>query len=118
MATIGGISGEFLNSITDGASAKSKAEAAAFEKILEKAKGTDGEDQQELLEACEAFESYYLNHLFKEMRATVPDAGLTEASQGRAIYEDMLYEAYSKEIASGKGIGLKAMLFDQLKKDV
>jgi len=117
MAGISGIGGDFLNSITDTSTAKSKAEQVEFEKILERAQKAEGsENDQELMDACEAFESYYLNSLFKEMRASVPKKSLTEASAGRDIYEDMLYDAYAQEIASGKGTGIKDMLYKQLKK--
>lgn len=107
----------FLNSITDAAMAQEKAEDVRFSEILTRATEAEGQDDEGLMEACEAFEAYYLNKVFSQMRKTIPKTDLVEQGQGRDYYEDMLYDAYSKEIASGKGSGLKEMLYKQLKKD-
>lgn len=112
---INGISNTFLNTITDAGSAQAKADEVKFKEILEKTKnGAEAEDEQ-LQEACEAFEAYYLNKVFGQMRKTIPKSDLVDKSQGRDYFEDMLYDAYSKEIAGGNGAGLKEMLYKQLK---
>lgn len=113
---IGGIDTSYLNSITDASSAQSKADQARFEEILKKTMSANGEDDEQLLNACEEFESYYLNKVFDEMRSTIPESNLVEKSQGNEIYEDMLYGAYTKEMAKGMGTGIKEMLYKQLKK--
>lgn len=112
---INGISNTFLNSLTDMKAVEERNEQEKFEALLKDAMNKD--DDEALKEACEEFEAYYLNKVFSEMRKSIPKSGLMEDSQGRDMYEDMLYEAYTKEIASGKGAGLKEMLYKQLKKD-
>ncbi len=51
------------------------------------------------------------------MQKSVPKSDLIEQSQGRDYYEDMLLDAYTKEMAKGRGTGLKEMLFKQLKQN-
>ncbi len=102
---------QFLNSSTT-ASAKQN----EFETLLDEA--IDKKDDTKLKKACKDFEGYYLQQLFNEMRKTVPDGGLLEKSQGRGIYEDMLYEEYAKNISSGTGLGISDMLYKQLSKTI
>lgn len=111
---ISGVDNTFLNSLTSGESIKQKVEQDNFENILKTA--VEGEDDEALEEACEQFESYFINKIFSEMREAIPKSGLFEEDQGQKIYKDMLYEAYSKEISKGEGMGLKTMLYKQLKK--
>lgn len=100
----------FINS-----SAKDIAKQDSFKNALEKA--MEEKDEKELKKACQEFEGYYLQQLFKEMRRTVPEGTLLEKSQGREIFEDMLYEEYAKDIAQGKGVGLSDLLYKQLSKN-
>ncbi|MBC7959645.1 MAG: rod-binding protein [Vallitaleaceae bacterium] len=93
-------------------SAKKTADQGAFEALLNEA--VEKKDDAKLKKACQDFEGYYIQQLFTEMRKTVPDGGLLEKSQGNEIYEDMLYEEYSKNISSGKGFGISDMLYKQL----
>lgn len=96
--------------------AKNSADQKAFESILNEA--IEKKDNVKLREACQQFEGYFLQQIFEEMRKTVPESGLLEKSQGRDIFEDMLYEDYAKNISKGKGIGLSDMLYRQLSKNI
>lgn len=111
---ISGIGSSFLNNLTDMKVIEERADEAEFETILKNA--MDKDDDEQLKDACGDYEAYFLNKLFSQMRQAIPKSELMEASQGRDVYEDMLYDAYSKEIASGKGTGIKEMLYNQLKK--
>lgn len=111
---INGLGSGFLNTLTSAETVKSKVEDEAFQNIIKRA--MENKDDEALKDACAEFESYYLNKVFTEMRKSIPESGLYEETQGRKIYEDMLYEAYSKEISKGQGAGIKDMLFQQLKK--
>lgn len=111
---VSGISNN-LNSFVTGA-AKDTADQNAFESLLNQA--VKKKDEVALKKACQDFEGYYLQQIFTEMRKTVPDSGLLEKSQGRGIYEDMLYEEYAKNISQGKGFGLADMLYKQLANNI
>ena len=115
---INGISNDFLNTLTDMSSAQQTVDQLKFEDILKAAQQSASEEESDaqLKEACAEFESYYINKVFSEMRKSIPETQLFEKAQGHDIYEDMLYEEYAKEIAAGKGSGIKDMLYNQLKK--
>jgi flagellar protein FlgJ len=95
-------------------SKKNKIEEKSFETTLHKA--MDNKDERELKKACNQFEQYFVNQLFKEMRNTVHNGGLIPKSQGEKLFEDMLYEEHSKEISKGQGIGIGEMMYKQLSK--
>ncbi len=102
---------QFISSST-----KETAKQNAFEAVLNEA--IEKKDNEKLKNACQEFEGYYLQQLFKEMRKTVPESGLLEKSEGRDIFEDMLYEEYAKDMSKGKGTGLSEMLYRQLSKNI
>jgi len=72
-------------------------------------------DSKELRKACEGLESYFLQIMFREMRKTnLRTPGIFAKSSAEEIFEDMLYEEYSKATASQGGIGLADMMYRQL----
>ena len=91
---------------------KEATETDAFKKTLEKAAET--KDLDKLKEASREFEAYFLNTLFKEMRKTVQDGGLTEKSQARTTFEEMLDEEMSKTITKTGGVGLADMIYKNM----
>ncbi len=90
----------------------SKQQEMEFQKIIDKA--IKDRDDKQLREACEGFEAYYVQQLFKEMRKTVPDGGMFEKSNEGEIYKDMLDEEYSAVISKGSGTGIADSLYKQL----
>ena len=75
---------------------------------------TDKADEARLEKACKDFEAIILNQMLSAMRKAVPEGGLFEKSYGEKIYQSMMDEELSKNIAHGKGMGLGEMLFRQL----
>ncbi|MDN5323922.1 MAG: peptidoglycan hydrolase FlgJ [Clostridia bacterium] len=84
-----------------------------FEAILNKVKNNE-EDDKKLKEACQQFESIFINHMISRMRATIPEGGLFGKSQGEEIFQDMLDEKYAEKISEAGGIGLAEILYEQL----
>ena len=72
------------------------------------------ENNQRLKQACCELESLFIYQLFKEMRATIPDSGLTKKGMAREIYTSMMDSQLAKEISSERGIGLSKVIYDQL----
>jgi len=72
------------------------------------------EENKELMEACQQFESLFLNILLKQMRKTVPDSGFVPRSMERDIYESMFDEIIAQKTASNDGFGLAEMVYRQL----
>ena len=102
------------NDITNAYSQISDSEntQAEFQKIFDQA--IEERDDEQLMEACQEFEAYFVQRLFTEMRKTIPDSGLTESSNEGEIYEDMLDEEYSKTISKSNGAGIATALYKQL----
>ncbi|MGF7184800.1 flagellar protein FlgJ [Desulfitispora alkaliphila] len=93
--------------------ASDKSQADSFAKALEKA--AEKQDSKELKAAAQQFESYFLHHMLKQMRSTVPKSDLMPTSFAEEIYQDMLDQEYSTLMAEGKGIGLADLIYKQLK---
>ncbi|MDR1558198.1 MAG: rod-binding protein [Clostridiales bacterium] len=92
---------------------KEQASGEGFQAALEAASHTN--DAVELRKACVGFESYFLQIMFREMRKTdLGEGGIFAKSNAEVIFEDMLYEEYSKTAASRGGIGLADMMYRQL----
>lgn len=101
-------------------SAKLKAESAFeqgqdnFQEILAQAERE--EDDTKLKQACQDIEAVFIQHLLKQLRATIPKGGLIPESMATQMYEEMLDAEYSKLMASApKNLGIADMLYQQLK---
>ena len=67
-----------------------------------------------LKRACSQFESLFIASMLKSMRKTVEDGGLIRESNEGKIFKSMFDENLALSIADSGGIGLGAMLFEQL----
>lgn len=79
-------------------------------------RGSSPEAQREALrEASRQFEAIFLNQMLKAMRETVGDGGLIKKSQGEEVFQGMLDEEWSKQLAGRHGTrGLSEVLYRQL----
>jgi flagellar protein FlgJ len=68
-----------------------------------------------LKRACSQFESLFIASMLKSMRKTVQAGGLIRESNEGKIYKSMFDEELALTIANSGGMGLGAMLFEQLK---
>lgn len=68
-----------------------------------------------LQKACTEFESIFINHMLKTMRASVDEGGLIENSNAGQIIKSMFDDNLSRGIAQGGGIGLAKIMFEYLK---
>ena len=73
---------------------------------------TDREVRQ-LKKACQDFESIFIYTLLKTMRESLPKGEASSQAQG--IYTSIGDQELARSIASGSGIGMGNMLFEQLK---
>lgn len=117
-------------------SAKSAAESAKFSQILNELKGraekaanpqetaalqeakAAEKRDKELRKACEGFEAMFLNMMYRQMRATVPENTLFGESNAMKIFQDMRDDELMKNVAAGGGIGIADMMYKQLKPQV
>ena len=72
-----------------------------------------------LLKASQAFEAVFLTQLLGSMRRTVPETGFFGGnSRPMKIFKAMQDEEVAKAMASSGGIGLAAMLYNQMAKSI
>lgn len=73
-------------------------------------------EKKRLREVSEDFEALMINQMLKEMRKTVNKSDLINGGIAEQIFEDMLYDEYSKEFSKTKTFGLSDIIYNQLEK--
>lgn len=74
----------------------------------------NAQTDEELMEACKSFEQYFLEQVFKGMKATV-ETSEEEENAYTEMFGDMLIEEYAKSAVDAKGYGVAQMLYDSMK---
>lgn len=75
---------------------------------------TPAPDQKaKLREACQGFETMFIQKLWEQMRNNVPKEGYLHSKQ-EGMYQSMYDHEFSKKMAEAGGIGLGDMLYEQL----
>lgn len=77
---------------------------------MQKAKAEDAK----LRKACQDFESVFIAYMLKTMRETVPKNDLFGDRSKEEIFQGMMDDEMSKEIAKSDSMGLSDMLYAQL----
>lgn len=72
---------------------------------------------KKLREACEGFESIFIQKMWQEMRNTVPKGGMMHGKEER-FWQDMYDQELSKSMTSAGGIGLADMMYEQLSRNL
>ncbi|MDF2588806.1 MAG: hypothetical protein K0S41_2647 [Anaerocolumna sp.] len=75
----------------------------------------DNATDQELMDVCKSFESYFVEQLFKEMRKTVPET--EEKNEYLNQFEDMLYQEYAENVTDSGNMGIAQMLYESMKRN-
>jgi flagellar protein FlgJ len=75
---------------------------------------TADKDDPRLRAACTEMESLFISYLLKEMRATVEKSGFIDGGQAEEIFTSLLDVEISKKMSTAGGIGLSAILLEQL----
>jgi Rod binding domain-containing protein len=70
---------------------------------------------QAIRKTAEQFEAYFLQHMMKEMRATIEKSELVE-SKSMETYQDMMDKEVAQHMVRRGGIGLADMLEKQMQK--
>ena len=68
-----------------------------------------------LKDVSQDFEAILLNQMFKSMRQTISKSNLVDGGMAENIFEDMLYDEYSKGFSKTKKMGISEMIFNQMK---
>lgn len=70
-----------------------------------------------LREACEGFESIFIQKMWQEMRNAVPKTGILTGREER-FWQDMYDQELSKSMTRAGGIGLADMMYEQLSRNL
>ena len=121
---INALSAQFLNSPHVPFSASAPAAPGSgndFTEILRRAQASKAPDSrvnivrdEKLYEACVELETFLIKNLIKSMRSTVQKTNLIDTGLAGEIYEDMLYDEYSKTFARNAGFGFAEMAYKEL----
>lgn len=68
----------------------------------------------ELMDVCKDFESYFVEMVMKEMKKTVHSS---EENEYTEYFGDTLYQEYAKNITDSGSIGLAQTLYDSMKRN-
>ena len=68
---------------------------------------------KKLREACEGFESIFIQKMWQEMRNTVPKTGMLQSREER-YWQDMYDQELAKSMTKAGGVGLADMMYEQL----
>lgn len=106
----------FTSAVTDTAG-KSRSEAKLSNVSTDRLKGSSDD---ELMDVCRQFESYFLEQVFKEMKKTIPEEEMTSnASKSlKEYFEDELIREYSERSTQTQSLGLAQMLYEQMKRNM
>ncbi len=77
-------------------------------------------EDEKLLDACKQFESYFVEQMYKQMMATVPEDPLDTGTNSVLIdyYKDNLIKEYASQTTEQEGLGLAKMLYEQMKRNI
>ncbi|MDD5170635.1 MAG: rod-binding protein [Syntrophales bacterium] len=77
------------------------------------------EADKKLKKVCADFESIFTYNLLKTMRKTIPGGGVLPKAVGTDTWEMMMDQHVAEAVSQkGKGLGLKMVLYNQLKKNI
>ena len=78
---------------------------------------TPEQKERKLREACQGFESIFIQKMWQQMRATLPQGGLLH-SRDEKMWQDMYDQELAKSMAGAGGIGLADMMYEQLSRNL
>lgn len=96
----------------------SAAKASGLENKL-RAGDYSGATDEELMDACKQFESYFLEQMFKEMMKTVPESDSSSSNAKLVDYfKDEMVRGVAEQSTETNSLGLAQMLYEQMKRNM
>ncbi len=79
----------------------------------------DQSSDEELMDVCKSFESYFLEQVFKSMEKTVmKDENSPDSSGYASIFKDQLLQEYANNATDNGGYGIAQMLYESMKRQL
>ncbi|MFO7802309.1 MAG: rod-binding protein [Desulfovermiculus sp.] len=70
--------------------------------------------EKQLRQVCEEFEAFFVQAMFKSMRATIPEGGMIERSNGQKWFEEFMDAEVSKSLADKSDLGIAQALYQDM----
>lgn len=70
--------------------------------------------RKKLYDASVEFESMFVGMMLDQMRKSVQKSGLIDGGYAEEIFEDMLYDEYSKSLSANTRLGLAEQIYDTM----
>ncbi|MDD4701059.1 MAG: rod-binding protein [Desulfovibrio sp.] len=80
-------------------------------------KMTEADKEKKLREACEGFESIFIQKMWQEMRSTLPKTNMLQGREEQ-YWQSMYDQELAKSMTAAGGIGLADMMYAQLSRDL
>jgi flagellar protein FlgJ len=87
--------------------------AAHDRKAASIAKPAEIDRHSKLFSVCKDFESLFIKQMLDVMRKSVPKDGILEGGFAEDIFDDMLYDEYSKKMADTAKFGIAETIYNQ-----
>ena len=73
----------------------------------------------ELMNVCKEFESYFIEQMFKEMQKSVPKSEFSDSSTNNLVdyFKSSLVQEYAKNASDQGNYGLAQNLYEQMKRN-
>lgn len=74
----------------------------------------------ELMEVCKDFESYFTEQMFKAMQKMVPESNndiSASTKQMQDYYKEQMVQAFAESSTEGQGLGIAQTLYEQMKRN-
>ncbi len=74
--------------------------------------------RKKLFDASVEFESMFVKLMLNQMRKTVEKQNMIHGGYAEDIFEDMLYDEYSKEISKNESLGIAEQIYTSMSKSL
>lgn len=74
--------------------------------------------RKKLFDASVEFESMFVKLMLNQMRKTVEKQNMIHGGYAENIFEDMLYDEYSKEISKNESLGIAEQIYTSMSKSL
>ncbi len=74
----------------------------------------------ELMDVCKEFESYFTEQMFKAMQKMVPESGdeiSASTKQMQDYYREQMVQTMAQNSVDGEGLGIAQVLYEQMKRN-
>lgn len=70
--------------------------------------------ERQMRQACEEFEAFFVQAMFKSMRNTIPEGGMIERSNGQKWFEEFMDAEVAKSLAQKTDLGVAQALYQEM----